>query len=105
STRPFDLLSNEMNYWSAFVPSRQAGMSVAIELVVFPQSGGLRGVEVPFPVDPARRAPPPGQPWTLEEMIHEVGLPVPADDNNPLPLDGAGGKLAAWQTLYGPQVT
>jgi hypothetical protein len=105
STRPFDLLSNEMNYWSAFVPSRQPGMSVAPELLVVPQPGGLRGVEVQLPIDPALRAPAPGQPWTLAEMVHEVGLPVPVDDPPNRPLEGQGGKLEDWQALYGPQIT
>jgi hypothetical protein len=97
--RPFDLLHEEMNFWTTFVPSPQAGVNVLYEVYDdFRYSAALYGA-VPFAIAPADD----DRPWSLEGLIHEVGLPVEADRVRD--LDGADGLLAAWQHIYGPKVT
>jgi hypothetical protein len=102
STRPFDLLKDSINYWMAWVPSPQDGVSLVSEMgEVLARSGATRrSKEVPYPL-----APPAGAAtWTLEQMIHEVGLPVAAYAGRPL-TGGATPMLTELRTLYGPHVT
>ncbi len=70
---PYDVLSTSMNFWSAFIPSEQIGVSVRAE--VYPSGATTRIVPAPKPV-PATHT---GR-WTLEHLIYMAGLPVPADD-------------------------
>lgn len=101
-TRPFDLLAGRFNYWSAWVPSVESGISVRSELgAVVRSSGAVRQQsEVPFAA-----APPAGAAsWTLPQLIHEVGLPVPGDAGRPL-TGGPNAMLADWQVWFGAGVT
>jgi hypothetical protein len=59
------------------------------------------GFEVPLPTrDPGR-----GEPWTIENLIDEVGLPAP----KPRPNGDAGTPIATavanWQARFGPHIT
>ena len=75
-TSPFDLLSNSINYWWALIPSPEAGLTVLHELYPVQHKKGPMGYEVrrPSQPDPAATAT-----FTLDELVHEVGLPLPAD--------------------------
>ena len=100
-TRPFDLLSGKFNYFSAWVPSPQAGCSALAEVYSDPArqppdlpSGHLLGQNViPLP----GKAPAAGQ-LGLQQLIDAVGLPIPATD---LPGTNAGPLATAWLALYG----
>ncbi|MEZ4701002.1 MAG: M64 family metallopeptidase [Rhodothermales bacterium] len=70
---PYDVLSTSMNFWSAFIPSDQIGVSVRSE--VYASGTTMRFVPPPKPV-PASHT---GR-WTLEHLIYMAGLPVPTDD-------------------------
>jgi hypothetical protein len=97
-TRPFDLLSHRINYFAAWVPSPDGGVSVLNELS--PGRLTVSDQAVPYP------QPAGGGAWTLETLIDEVGLPIPNTDLPGTPLGTAAlGRLHDWQTLYGPQVT
>ena len=80
-TRPFDLLSTSMNYYEAFMPSNDHGISVLCEVYPEQKSDGTikldsRGVAdfycVPDPEDATA-----GKRWKLENIIFRLGLPVP----------------------------
>jgi hypothetical protein len=99
-TRPFDLLKNNFNYFMAWVPSPNAGISVLNELDQIASAGPItaRSIEPPSRTRSAK--------WTLADLIAEVGLPSPAIDLDNSPLGTAeSGRLKDWQTIYGPQVT
>jgi hypothetical protein len=92
--RPFDLFKGvAVNYWMAFVPSRERGTSVFYEMAL----GRLDprfGFEIPLPVKPVA-----GQTWTLNNLIYHVGLPMPADK------DASPGEMRTrWLSQYGPGV-
>ncbi len=100
--RPFDLLANELNFWSAWVPSVDAGISTRAELGAVTRTSGAnrRQSEVPYPEAP----PAAAATWTLEQLIHQVGLPIPSDAGRPL-TGGVDPILPEWVTLFGAQVT
>jgi hypothetical protein len=57
STTPFDLLSSSINYWSAFIPSREHGTSTLPELVELPTLFDTSGTPITtLAVDGARSA-------------------------------------------------
>jgi hypothetical protein len=93
STRPYDRLP--INFWAAFVPSRDRGSSV-LQAVKLQSSSGLLNRHFPEATAPSGGAAT----WSLSELIHEVGLPVPADS-------GAtrAPSLTRWQNVYGAHVT
>jgi hypothetical protein len=96
---PYNRLGSSINYWSCFVASPQRGVTVLSEVGRLHGSGtSRRGVPITRPSKPA--PPPAANPWTLEELIHEVGLPVPAQAGLDLPT-----LLGQWQTVYGSHVT
>jgi hypothetical protein len=101
-TRPFDLFRERFNYFLAWVPSRQPGVSALDELNPVVQAEGTFGFPLTLPV------PPTGSPvvLTLTELIDTVGLPTPAvdHDGDPLGTDAAG-RPHDWQELYGPLPT
>jgi hypothetical protein len=100
--RPFDLIHDEMNFWAAFVPSPQAGVNVLHEVYTSPGHGGTMGTALPFPSAPQ----PTAAAWSLEELIHQVGLPVAADAGRPLTGPPAARPLLQdWQEIYGQEVT
>ncbi len=74
-TRPFDILATSMNFWKAFVPSDNRGISVRCEIYPYERDGKLGGWMVPNP-----EKPPDNGDWDLEHLIYAVGLPVNIDD-------------------------
>jgi hypothetical protein len=100
--RPYDLLRDSVNYWQAFVPSPEKGVSILPESRTFTGGGGKKLASIiPLAVKPGAAATS----WQLEELIYRVGLPVLTDDPLTRPLEGAGGRLPDWQKLYGPAIT
>lgn len=74
-TRPFDLLSHRFNYFLAWVPSPQAGVSVLNELVPRPSGGeggtggdSVEAANVPLPEPVADPTDPPAR-LSLRELI------------------------------------
>ena len=101
-TRPFDVLSRKFNYFSAWVPSPQAGCSVLAEVFSDPAdqrpdlpTGHVVGRNV-TPL-PDGKPPAAGQ-MGLLELLDTVGWPIPAID---LPGTAPAGLAAAWLALYG----
>ena len=100
-TRPFDLLSRKFNYFSAWVPSPQAGCSVLAEVYSDPaeQPADLpAGHRAGRNVRPGREKPPAAGQLGLQQLIDTVGLPLPASD---LPGTDPAGLATAWRDLYG----
>jgi len=104
-TRPFDVLADKFNYFTAWVPSPQAGISTMSEQrTVIPVDDNVRGrdVELPerFDVDT-----PPNE-FTIEQLIWAVGLPSPVfDPDNSDSGDDDQGRIHDWAQVYGPYVT
>jgi hypothetical protein len=105
SLRPYDLAKGAANFWSAFVPSRERGTSPLYDLNPVRRGATLFGVETPAPVAPpppppappaGAPPPPPPAPYTLENVIYEVGLPTPADA-----AVGAEAARRSWILQYG----
>jgi hypothetical protein len=94
SLRPYDFAKKAVNYWMAFVPSRERGTSVLYDLRPVARAT-LFGAEIPAPVKPA-----PGTPFTLENLIYHVGLPTPADA-----AVAPGSARATWLLQYGVGVS
>lgn len=91
-TRPFDLLRDSIRYWLAWAPSTEQGIGVLPEVTLrgMDGSGKCRSETIPQPQAPGAAA------WTLEQLIHEVGLPVPADTSK-----NSATKIGEWGTLFG----
>ena len=98
-TRPFAAFTGRINYFMAWVPSPDPGISVLNELYQNrrDKSGESRGVDLPSVL---RRAP---DKWKLEDLINAIGLPTPKND--PIISTPGGDRLSTWQSLYGPEVT
>ena len=96
-TRPFDLFHKQTNFFTAWVASRDAGVSVLDEV----RHGGTRaneGRELQFP------GPKPGSPvWGLGRLVGQVGLPTP-DDRGVALGTTASGRLKDWRDRFGDQV-
>jgi hypothetical protein len=76
--QPFKLVQDSINYWSVFLPSQGDGITLLGEYVVSANTRptpSWRGNFLRQPKKPAGSATT----WTLEELIHEVGLPVSSD--------------------------
>jgi hypothetical protein len=96
TTRPFDLLKNSINYFTAFIPSRERGSNVLYDLKFRSRvAGALRTTHVPAPEPPGV-----GGITKVEHLIHQVGLPVPADSTIPATAAGFATKQAEWLALY-----
>ena len=103
-TRPFDLFTESLNYFMAWVPSPDAGISVLNELDRVVQVGPNAQA---IPIDPPSPPKVPAEPqWAVEEIVNEVGLPTPVFDpiGSPLGTDVAG-RLKEWRELYGEHIT
>jgi hypothetical protein len=74
-TRPFDLVSTRMNFWKAFVPTADLGISVRSEVFSYDGDAGILAEAMPT----VEKPPEPGKKWTLENLLYAVGLPVPGD--------------------------
>ena len=92
--RPFDLVKGAVNYFMAFVPSRERGCSALYDMTLVGRKP-LFGKEIDDPVKGAA-----GAPFTLANLIYEVGLPTPADAT--VTVDSARGR---WALQYGPHVS
>jgi hypothetical protein len=73
-TRPFDLLSTSMNFWKVFSPSDAQWISVRSEVYTYDENGQTWAELVPNV-----EKPPADKPWTLENLLYAVGLPVPGE--------------------------
>jgi len=99
AVRPFGAFAGRVNYWMGWVPSPVAGVSVLNELDRDrPQTPAGTGstIELPSP-----QRPPTTGTWTLEQLINEVGLPVPNGDSGRTIAE----LLPVWRARYGPHVT
>ena len=74
-TKPYNLLSSRINFWKAFLPADQAGISFRTEIY----SMGFNNFARPIP---AATKPPADGPWELEHLVYAVGLPIPGDDSD-----------------------
>ena len=112
-TRPYNLLRDSINYFSAWVPSPEAGITAFEEvytekIVNLPDENGVnaqfnRGPPVELPILPS--VPPPAT-LTLEQLIATVGLPsIMADPPGSPAGTDADGRVHDWQTLYGSTPT
>jgi len=104
-TTPFDLLSQAkaFNYFMAWVPSPEAGVTVLNEQHRENISGNRsdgRAMEQPVPGRAGVLA------WSLEELLYEVGAPTPRLDpvGSPLGTDTTG-RVKEWRELYGNIIT
>jgi hypothetical protein len=98
--RPFDKVSGRLNYFTAWVPSRDAGVSVLNELDRVDKTATTAdGYELE---EPSLAGGGAGT-WSLEDLIHEVGLPTPKHDPDSSPLNAA--RIQNWQALYGLHIT
>jgi len=86
ATSPFNLIKDRVNYWRVFLPSNQSGESTLYELDLVNRGASIVGQEMPRPVapNPLTALPPigplpPALEYRLENLVHLVGLPVPAD--------------------------
>jgi len=94
---PYNHLAGSINYWSCFVPSPSQGVSVLSEVSRLRGSMAMVQGE---PLDPPSRPSPTATQWTLEELIHQVGLPVKAQTGLT-----RSALVADWKTLYDPGIT
>jgi hypothetical protein len=71
--QPYKLLQDSINYWSVFVPSHDDGISVLGDHYIDVPKAGAHPMY--FPKAPSSAATE----WSIENMIHQVGLPVASD--------------------------
>jgi hypothetical protein len=88
---PFKLLKDSINYWSVFVPSPEEGITLLGEYEISGSPGKQVASELPRP------EPPTTPRWSIEHMIHEAGLPLPADP----PLSTSADWVANRSKLFG----
>jgi hypothetical protein len=72
-TRPYDVLSDSINFWRARAPAKTRGVNVRSEVVVA-GAAATRALNV----TPATR-PPGNGPWDVSHVMFAAGLPMPAD--------------------------
>jgi hypothetical protein len=84
--------SDSINFWSVFLPSRERAASLLPEMMRLIQpEGGIVGDPLPTTF-----RPPATGAWSIEHLIFQVGLPVPADVDATLDA-----KEAEWRRLFG----
>jgi hypothetical protein len=95
-TRPFDLFVqlDRINCWSVFIPSAERGASALHEFATSHQPSGdvFEGDAVPNALKPSGTSP-----WRIEELIYQVGLPIPSDVQE----DDFNKKTEDWKKLFG----
>jgi hypothetical protein len=69
---PYGRLKGSMNFWSAFTPSREKGISTLPELYEVRTSRGPHGERVPIPQVPGAGS----DVYRLAELVYLVGLPT-----------------------------
>jgi hypothetical protein len=73
---PWPLLHASVNFWSAFTAGRQAGATRRTEVYIKdPDAQNVPFFRVPEPEQPK----PTDNKWTLAQLVHQIGLPVPDD--------------------------
>ena len=98
--RPYDLVGKDINWWYAWVPSNDKGVSVLSEVAnIRSLSGGKRRAR---PIQTARLPDHTSTDWSVEDLVFEGGLPVPGDD--PANRTQAS-KLTDWHALYSPAIS
>jgi hypothetical protein len=104
-TTPFDLLSQSkaFNYFLAWVPSPEPGVTVLNELFRV-NIAGNRAEGWPMEEPAVSRSGVAA--WNLDELLYEVGPPTPVHDpvGSPLGTDAAG-RLKEWRELYSEMIT
>lgn len=90
---PWSILDHKMNYFRAWVPSPEAGLTILNEVQRFNKAApNADAFEFDQPRVPGAGTAP------LAAMIHSVGLPVPVDDPDGNPMVN---KVLLWTGLYG----
>jgi IgA Peptidase M64 len=92
-TTPYNLLSSRMNFWKAFVPADEIGISFRSEMYTYTKGGKLVATTIPG-VEKAK----PGKPWTLANVLYAAGLPVLSDGPPRTPAD----IKSDWAALLDP---
>ena len=72
-TRPYDLLSDAMNFWRLRAPAKARGVTVRSEVVAAGPASTLA-----LNVTPASRPPAAGR-WSVGHLMFAAGRPMPAD--------------------------
>ncbi len=75
--KPWDVLAKATNFWAAFIPSDQAGVTWGSEVFVSTIGGSTVASAVPKPERPQDLSA--GAPWALQNLIYEVGVATPND--------------------------
>ena len=91
-TRPWDLLKGKINYFTAYLPSPDRGISVLDELDRKDPPTIAQPMPQPTRPDPAASL------WSLPELLYAVGPPTPVHDPPGIPL---AAQLPDWNILYG----
>ena len=89
--RPFDILCTSMNFWRAFVPASERGISFRCEVFVEDT-----GTTVAWPMEVPERPLADGD-YTLGHLMYAVGLPVQNDAEK-----SVSDLRSDWDALAGP---
>jgi hypothetical protein len=92
--QPFKIVQDSVNYWSVFLPSRGNGVTLLGEYANYAFSGPPPFWTGNFLNKPTKPSPSATD-WSIEDMVHEVGLPT-SDD--PTDLDAF---KPLWDLRYG----
>lgn len=100
--KPYDVLAGSINFWAAFIPSPQAGITWGSEVHTSTiSSGGVTSFPTVSALPRPERPQGTSDPWDVERLIYEVGLPAPRDRfangarTNKMIVDD-------WFALFGP---
>ena len=96
--KPYDVLSESINFWAAFIPSDRAGITWGSEVFAKGSAPDLTVLAVPKPRRPLDRLEQ--KPWELPDLIYEVGLATPLDRPENTARTTVQIK-ADWQALFG----
>jgi len=95
-TKPLNLLSQWFGYWAVFVesPSDEGGVSLLNDFRTYKHLGTLKGTgtkNIPFPNSGDEQ----DGIWTLDRLVFECGMPIPADGATDLER-----KKEEWSIAY-----
>ncbi|GAB3938523.1 hypothetical protein [Larkinella terrae] len=76
-TSPFDQLKGSINFWKAFVPSREVGLTHRSVLEVYASGTTLNAYS---PSVPAKPDSDDASTWTAENLLYFVGVPLKSDE-------------------------
>jgi hypothetical protein len=103
---PMNQIASKMNFWTAFVPvnTNHNGSASALNLLWFKNRPAGQCGDMPIPSRPPSVAGV-AQISTVEHLLYQVGLPLPADNVAPSTLiqhqKEKMGATGAWTLLYG----